>query len=70
MKMALTISTMHSICHSTDQDNLIDLICLHAGIVECFLARVEGVPNDGGSKGLKLGVHELLIDMLRSTGTR
>jgi hypothetical protein len=64
------LNNLQHMCHSSDQEYLIDLRCLHAGVIECFIANVNSVPNERGSKRLKLRVHELLIDVLRSTGTR
>lgn len=68
--MDLTVSRLSTTHGTHNQDNLIDLRCLHTSVIELFLSRVDSVLNERGSKGLKLGAHKLLIDVLRSTETR
>ena len=41
--------------------NPVDLRRLDAGVIEGFLARVDGALNTGGSERLELRSHELLV---------
>ena len=55
-------------CPFANEDDPVNLRRVDAGVIEGFLARVDGALNKGGSERLELGSHELLVGVLRSTG--
>ena len=50
--------------HTTDQDDFINFMGLHAGIIKCLLAGLDSALDEFVDKALEVGSAELRVDML------
>jgi len=54
--------------HTTNEDNLLDVLGLHVGVLESLADGLDGTVDEGTDELLKLGTGHLAVDVLRARG--